>query len=247
VVNWQRSRDPRFLDHVYTYAQAIQRALTGQQRCTLTLLLHKHPASRYPHSRFLLNHGYMRPILGGSSMTNNLHRVLFYPTLSLIVLTILHSTSILIILSTTHTLAEETGGTRLVTSLYMKKSIYMYIVGLCLHIQTVTGLGRDEVYRFRSRGSSMAVCSLRPSGTRLRLRKLALWIRIPNITCTLSLVLHYQLIYFQDTTSASKSPCCDLRYSALTTIGLAMISASRMYDTFLLADSWNRRGVLTAL
>jgi hypothetical protein len=150
-------------------------------------------------------------------MTNNLHRVLFYPTLSLIVLTILHSTSILIILSTTHTLAEETGGTRLVTSLYMKKSIYMYIVGLCLHIQTVTGLGRDEIYRFRSRGSSMAVCSLRPSGTRLRPRKfqVTLWIRIPNITCTLSLVLHYQLIYFQDTTSASKSPCCDFALFSL--------------------------------
>jgi protein-cysteine N-palmitoyltransferase HHAT len=65
---------------------------------------------------FALRYAYMRPILRDSAHANNLYRLPFYILSSLLMLTILHGTSILkvlLILSLNYALAKATGGTRL--------------------------------------------------------------------------------------------------------------------------------------
>ncbi|KAI0293499.1 MBOAT, membrane-bound O-acyltransferase family-domain-containing protein [Multifurca ochricompacta] len=65
---------------------------------------------------FILKYAYMRPITNGSVPANNLYRLPFYLLFSVLMLTILHGSSILkllFILSVNYALTKATGGTRL--------------------------------------------------------------------------------------------------------------------------------------
>jgi hypothetical protein len=64
---------------------------------------------------FALRYAYMRPTIRGSTPADNLYRLPFYILFSLLMLAILHGTSIIkvfLILSMNYALAKATGGTR---------------------------------------------------------------------------------------------------------------------------------------